>query len=162
MTSPVLNQAKQPLGKRIIKHFKRYWRLHVLALPCLLYLIFFCYMPMFGLTLAFQNYSVSKGFLHSEFVGFRNFEFIFKTQDAWRITRNTVLYNVTFLLLQTFLCVLVAILFNELYNRPLAKTLQTLMIMPNFLSMAVVGIIVYAFLSSRDGIVNKILESMGM
>ncbi len=155
-------QRRRPLGARIVQHFKRYWRLHVLALPCLAFLIVFCYMPMFGLTLAFQNYTVSKGFLGSEFVGFRNFEFLFKTQDAWRITRNTVLYNLVFITLQTSLSVLVAVVFNELYIKRLAKTLQTMLIMPNFLSMAVVGIIVYAFLNSRDGILNNILGSLGM
>lgn len=155
-------QARKPLGARIVQHFKRYWRLHVLALPCLAFLIVFCYMPMFGLTLAFQNYSVAKGFLGSEFVGFKNFEFLFKTQDAWRITRNTVLYNLVFITLQTSLSVLVAVVFNELYIKRLAKTLQTMLIMPNFLSMAVVGIIVYAFLNSRDGILNSVLGSLGM
>ena len=155
-------QRKKPLGSRVLSHFKRHWRLHALALPCLLYLLIFHYWPMFGLTMAFQNFSASKGFFHSEFVGFKNFEFLFKTTDAWRITRNTVCYNVVFMLLQTSLSVLVAIVFNELYIKRLAKTLQTMLIMPNFLSMAVIGIAVSAFLSSRDGMLNQLLGAMGM
>ena len=155
-------KQKKPIGARIIAHFKRHWRLHVLALPCFVYLLLFHYWPMFGLTLAFQNFSVTKGFFHSDFVGFKNFEFLFTTTDAWRITRNTVCYNVLFMLLQTSLSVLVAIIFNELYIKRLAKTLQTLIIMPNFLSMAVIAIVAYAFLNTRDGMVNQLLSSMGM
>ena len=155
-------KQKKTMGARIVTHFKRHWRLHVLALPCFVYLLLFHYWPMFGLTLAFQNFSVTKGFFHSEFVGFKNFEFLFTTTDAWRITRNTVCYNVVFMLLQTSLSVLVAIIFNELYIKRLAKTLQTLIIMPNFLSMAVIAIVAYAFLNTRDGMVNQFLSSMGM
>ena len=155
-------KRRKPAGTRIVTHFKRHWRLHVLALPCFVYLLLFHYWPMFGLTLAFQNFSVTKGFFHSEFVGFKNFEFLFATTDAWRITRNTVCYNVVFMLLQTSLSVLVAIVFNELYIKRLAKTLQTLIIMPNFLSMAVIAIVAYGFLNTRDGMLNQILSSMGM
>ena len=154
--------TKKPLGRRIVQHFKRHWRLHVLALPCFLYLLIFHYWPMFGLTMAFQNFSASKGFFGSEFVGLKNFEFLFATTDAWRITRNTVLYNVVFMLLQTSLSVLVAVVFNELYFKRLAKTLQTMLILPNFLSMAVIAITVYAFLNSRDGLLNQVLSVMGM
>ncbi len=154
-------QPKPTLAKRACLHLKRHWRLHVLALPCLLWLIFFKYAPMFGITLAFQNYNISKGFFGSEFVGLKNFEFLFSTTDAWRITRNTVLYNIAFITLNTSLSVLLAIVFNELYFKRLAKTLQTLIIMPNFLSMAVVGIIVYGFLSGHNGILNNFLSNIG-
>lgn len=132
-----------------------------MALPGILYLMIFCYAPMFGLVMAFQNFNVSKGFFGSPFVGFKNFEFLFATRDAWTITRNTVCYNVVFILLNVVLAMTLAVLLNELYSKRLAKTLQTLLIMPNFLSMAVVAIIVYAFLSQRDGYLNRILQSMG-
>lgn len=135
--------------------------LHLMALPGLLYLLIFHYAPMFGLLMAFQDFNVAKGFFGSEFVGLRNFEFLFATRDAWTITRNTVLYNVTFIVLNTSLSMGLAILFSELYSRRLAKTLQTLLIMPYFLSMAVVAIIVYGFLSQRDGYVNRILGAFG-
>lgn len=155
-------KIKKPLGRRIVQHFKRHWKLHLLALPCFAYLLIFHYWPMFGLTMAFQNFSASKGFFGSEFVGLKNFEFLFTTTDAWRITRNTVCYNLVFMTLQTTLSVMVAIIFNELYFKRLAKTLQTMLIMPNFLSMAVIGIAVSAFLNSRDGMLNQVLSLMGM
>ncbi len=157
-------RKRQKKGRlhRIRMHFKRHWRLHVLALPAFICVLLFCYAPMFGTVLAFQNFNVSKGFFGSQWVGFKNFEFLFATTDAWRITRNTVLYNIAFIAVNTFFSVFIAILFNELYIKRLAKTLQTMLIMPNFLSMAVVAIIAYAFLSARDGFLNKVLAMMGM
>lgn len=136
--------------------------LHLMAFPALLYLLIFHYAPMFGLVMAFQDFNIAKGYFGSDFVGLKNFEFLFATQDAWNITRNTVLYNVVFIVLNTTLSMTLAILFNELYSKKLAKTLQTMLIMPYFLSMAVVAIIVYGFLSQRDGYVNKLLGALGM
>lgn len=161
--TPVVNRGpKRSLPERVAMHFKKYWQLHLLALPAVILLILFSYAPMFGVVLAFQNYTASGGFFHSQWVGFKNFEFLFATTDAWRITRNTVLYNVAFITVNTSLSVLLAILFNELYFRRLAKTLQTMIIMPNFLSMAVIAIVAYAFLKGgRDGIVNQIVIAMG-
>ena len=147
---------------RIRLHFSRYWMLHLMAFPALLYLLIFHYAPMFGLVMAFQDFNIAKGYFGSDFVGLKNFEFLFATQDAWNITRNTVLYNVVFIVLNTTLSMTLAILFNELYSKKLAKTLQTMLIMPYFLSMAVVAIIVYGFLSQRDGYVNKLLGALGM
>ena len=155
-------QPKRTLLERIILHFKRYWRLHVLALPAVLSLLAFAYAPMFGVVLAFQKYSIQGGFFGSEWIGFKNFEFLFQTSDAWRITRNTVLYNVAFILVNTSLSVILAILFNELYVKRLAKTLQTMIILPNFLSMAVVAIIAYAFLKSgSSGVLNQVVSAFG-
>ena len=155
-------QQNRSLGSRICLHFKRHWRLHVLAIPCLIYLLLFKYAPMFGVVMAFQNFNISKGFFGSEFIGLKNFEFLFRTTDAWRITRNTVLYNVAFIALNTSLSVLLAVVFNELYIKRLAKTLQTILIMPNFLSMAVIGIVVYGFLNARDGLLNQVLAALNM
>lgn len=156
------NPPKKTLLERIVFHFKKYWRLHVLALPAVLLLLAFSYAPMFGVVMAFQDYTVQGGFFGSEWVGFKNFEFLFATNDAWRITRNTILYNVAFIAINTSLSVILAILFNELYVRRLAKTLQTMIIMPNFLSMAVIAIVAYAFLKGgNDGLVNRMMIALG-
>ena len=158
----IINTKKRSLPERIYQHFKRYWRLHVLALPAVLSLLAFAYAPMFGVVLAFQKYSIQGGFFGSEWIGFKNFEFLFQTSDAWRITRNTILYNVAFIVVNTSLSVILAILFNELYMKRLAKTLQTLIILPNFLSMAVVAIIAYAFLKGgNSGILNRVVKVFG-
>ena len=155
-----IQKPRASLFHRLAVGFRKHWRLHVLALPVLIYLILFSYAPMFGVVLAFEKYSVTKGFFRSEWVGFKNFEFLFATTDAWRITRNTVLYNIAFIIINTSLSVLLALVLNELYIKRLSKTIQTMMIMPYFLSMSVVAIIVYAFIGA-NGVVNSIIKSMG-
>lgn len=161
MSISLMQRKKKPIPGRIALHMKRYWRLHVMALPGLLYLLVFCYAPMFGVVMAFQNFNVRKGFFGSPFIGFKNFEFLFATTDAWTITRNTVCYNVVFIILNVVLSMSLAILLNELYSKRLAKTLQTMFMMPHFLSMAVASIVVYAFLSQRDGYLSRIMVSLG-
>ncbi len=156
-----MHYPQQSLGHRILNHFRKHWRLHILALPGLLCLLAFSYAPMFGVVLAFENYTIKGGFFGSEWVGLKNFEFLFATTDAWRITRNTILYNIVFIALNTSLAVILAMVFNELYFRRTAKVIQTMLIMPNFLSMAVIAIVVYGFLSQRNGVVNQILMSTG-
>ena len=84
----VLNGPKRTLFQKIVLHFQKHWRLHVLALPAFLSLLAFAYAPMFGVVLAFQKYSIQGGFFGSEWIGFKNFEFLFQTSDAWRITRS--------------------------------------------------------------------------
>lgn len=111
--------------------------------------------------MAFQDLDFRKGIFTSPFVGLKNFEFLFSTTDAWIITRNTILYNVAFIVLKTFLSILIALIFNELVNKTLAKVLQTIFIMPHFLSMVVVAMIALAFLEPYNGFVNGVLESLG-
>ncbi len=145
---------------RLAVDFRRHWRLHVLALPVLVYLLMFNYAPMFGVVLAFEKYSVARGFFHSEWVGLKNFEFLFATTDAWRITRNTVLYNIAFIIINTTLSVLLSLILNEMYIKRLSKSIQTMLIMPYFLSMSVIAIIVYAFIGP-NGVVNSMIRASG-
>jgi len=148
--------------KRIwIKNIRPNFTLYLMALPAILALIVFAYVPMFGLIMAFQNLNIRKGIFASDFVGFSNFKFLFTTTDAWVITRNTVCYNVVFILLNMFFAVLLALLLNEMRGKKLAKVLQTVFIMPHFLSMAVVSIIVFSILSPTNGLLNVILDSLG-
>ncbi|MGN8631536.1 ABC transporter permease [Blautia sp. HCP3S3_G3] len=149
------------------KRKKRQWfckkdiPLYLMALPTVIWLIMFCYLPMGGLILSFKKYNVQKGIWGSEFVGLKNFEYLFTTSDAWRITRNTILYNVVFIALNLVLSVALALLLNELRVKFMAKTLQTVFIMPYFLSWAVVAILVMAFLDRDNGFVNQILQMIG-
>ena len=135
--------------------------LWLMALPTILFLLIFCYAPMFGLIMAFQNLNVAKGILASPFVGFKNFEFLFATTDAWIITRNTVCYNLVFICVNMFFAVLLALLLSELTFRKTAKTLQTIYMLPYFLSWAVVSIILIAFLDRDYGRVNAFIRRTG-
>ena len=135
--------------------------LWLMALPTILFLLIFCYAPMFGLIMAFQNLNVAKGILASPFVGFKNFEFLFATTDAWIITRNTVCYNLVFICVNMFFAVLLALLLSELTFRKTAKALQTIYMLPYFLSWAVVSIILIAFLDRDYGLVNAFIRMTG-
>ena len=148
--------------KKVKKDLSNNGLLYLMASPAIICLLIFSYAPMVGLVMAFQDLDFSKGIFTSPFVGLKNFEFLFATTDAWRITRNTVVYNVVFIVLTMFFSILVALLFNELTKKRFAKTVQTVFIMPHFLSASVVAIVAYAFLNHTSGYLNSLLESWGM
>lgn len=157
----VHSDKKQLSAKK--KHFieKDDRALYVMALPTVIFLIIFAYMPMIGLVMAFQNYNVNLGMFGSKFVGFANFKYLFTTTDAWIITRNTVCYNVVFMVVNNCLAMAMAMLLSELTARRYAKVLQTVYMLPYFLSWTVVAIVVIAFLDRDKGLVNQIIKAMG-
>ena len=136
-------------------------QLTVMSLPVLICALIFCYLPMIGIVMAFQKLDLRRGIFSSPWVGFDNFKFLFASTDAWVITRNTVCYNAVWIVLGMFLAVLTALLLSELVGRRLAKLLQTVFMMPYFLSWPVVAIIVMAFLSPNYGILNKVVHALG-
>lgn len=147
--------------KTVKKRLKRYLPLYLLALPAVIYLFIDSYIPMYGLSVAFKNYRYDKGIWDSPWVGFKNFEFLFKTKDVWLITRNTILYNMMFILLGTVCSIAAAILLNEIHSKIAKKTYQTIILLPYLLSMVVVSYIVYGFLSPDLGLANHLLEAVG-
>lgn len=157
----VHSDKKQLSAKK--KHFieKDDRALYVMALPTVIFLIIFAYMPMIGLVMAFQDYNVNLGMFGSKFVGFANFKYLFTTTDAWIITRNTVCYNVVFMVVNNCLAMAMAMLLSELTARRYAKVLQTVYMLPYFLSWTVVAIVVIAFLDRDKGLVNQIIKAMG-
>ncbi len=136
--------------------------LHLMALPTLIWLVIFCYLPIFGLIMAFQDLNITTGILGSRFVGLKNFEFLFTSTDAWVITRNTVCYNLVFIVLNMVLAVTMSLLLSEVHSRFYAKTLQTIYMLPYFLSWAVVMIVVSAFIHYDYGMVKKLLVNLGV
>lgn len=141
--------------------FKRQWQLYVMAAPAVLCLFIFAYLPMTGVIMAFQNLDFAKGIFSSPWYGLKNFEFLFATDDAWLMTRNTIGYNAVNILIGLVCAVGLALLINEMTNRTTAKIVQTVLIMPFFLSMVVVSMVVMGFLDLENGFVNQILVSMG-
>ena len=137
--------------------------LYLMFLPGALYLILNNYIPMAGLIIAFKQVNWNKGILKSKWVGFSNFEYLFKTKEAWTITRNTLLYNAAFIILGTVLAIAVAILLNEIRSKRAKKVYQTVILLPYLISMVVVSYLVYALLSSENGFVNlSILKPLGL
>ena len=147
--------------KKLAKHMRDYWVLHLMALPAVAVVFMFSYLPKFGVIVAFQKFNYRKGIFGSQFIGLKNFEFLFKTTDAWVITRNTVAYNVVFILLNTTLAVILAMILNEVRSRRLSKYIQTIYMMPHFLSATAVSMIVFTFLSPTNGVVNNIMKALG-
>lgn len=154
----VYKLKKQSLWRTILKerHFL------IMLLPGMLYLLVNNYLPMFGTMIAFKSMDYAKGIWRSPWVGFQNFKYLFKTSDAWVITRNTILYNLLFIVLITFFSIVFAIMLNELRNRWGAKLYQSVMFLPYFLSMVVVAYLGFSMLSEEYGFINKaILEPLG-
>ncbi|MGL4449960.1 MAG: ABC transporter permease [Sarcina sp.] len=147
------------------KKFKENRELLCLTIPGTIWFLVFAYIPMFGILIAFKDWTIKSNFfeslIQSKWVGFKNFEFLFKSTDAWIITRNTVLYNIVFIFLGIALPVTLAILLRELLNKKLSKFYQSAMFLPYFLSWVIVSYCLYAFLSPEKGFVNSILMSMG-
>ncbi|SET10571.1 sugar ABC transporter permease [Paenibacillus sp. NFR01] len=131
----------------------------LMVLPGTLWFIFFSYLPMAGTIIAFKAYRFSRdGFwasiVNSKWVGWDNFKFLFTTNDAYLITRNTLLYNLAFIVLGLILSVAMAIVLSQIANKRTAKFYQTGMFLPYFLSWVVVGYFAFSFLSSERGLLN--------
>jgi len=123
--------------------------------PGLVYLLINNYIPMAGIVVAFKKMDYRKGIFGSPWTGFKNFEFLFKTKDAWVITRNTICYNLVFIVLGTVTAIAVAIILNELKNIKMRKLYQTIILIPFMLSIIIVSYLVYGFLSQESGFINK-------
>lgn len=130
----------------------------VMALPVFLILFFIMYVPMAGLVMAFKSFDYTKGIWRSPWNGIENFKFLLASKNTFfTMTRNTLVYYIIFTALGTFLNVVLAIAIDQFLFKKVAKTMQTIMIIPVFISYAAVQFIVYAFISSDTGILNHTL-----
>lgn len=130
-----------------------------MMLPGLLYFFINNYMPLPGLVLAFKSYNARKGIFHSPWAGLKNFKYLF-ANDAWYITRNTILYNLVFLVVNTVLAIAIAVILSEMTSR-VKKIYQSSILLPYMLSTVIVSYLVYAFLSTDHGLLNSILAKFG-
>ncbi len=134
---------------------KEYWPLYLMMLPALLYLLINNYIPMAGMVIAFKKLNFAKGIWASPWAGLKNFKFLFASKDAWIITRNTLLYNVAFILVNMVVGIAIAILITEIRNTKLKKIYQSAILLPFLMSMVILSYIVYALLSAENGLVNN-------
>ncbi|GGO05288.1 ABC transporter permease [Saccharibacillus kuerlensis] len=149
------------------KNLNRNKVLLFMVLPGAIWFFFFSYLPLVGTIVAFKEYRFSRqGFwasiINSDWVGWDNFKFLFSTEDAFVITRNTLLYNIAFIALGLVFSVLMAIILSELVSRKMSKIYQTGMFLPYFLSWVIVGYFVFSFLSMDRGLLNQMLGWVGM
>lgn len=145
-------EVKKEKKKNVLKE---YWPLYLMMLPALLYLLINNYIPMAGMVIAFKKLNFAKGIWASPWAGLKNFKFLFASKDAWIITRNTLLYNVAFILVNMVVGIAIAILITEIRNTKLKKIYQSAILLPFLMSMVILSYIVYALLSAENGLVNN-------
>ena len=154
------------MNEKIIRKRKTFSRSalqdYSLAFIPLLYVFVFSYLPMVGIIIAFKNYRYDKGIFGSDWVGFRNFKFFFESNDFVRITRNTLVMNAIFIMVGIAAALFVAIMLYAIVSRIKTKVFQTILITPHFLSWVVVAYMLYGFLNTKYGILNSLLESIGI
>jgi putative aldouronate transport system permease protein len=135
--------------------------LDVMIIPGMLYILINNYIPMAGVLIAFKKIDYARGIFMSDWVGFENFKYLFATKDAFIITRNTLLYNFTFIICGNILGLTVGILLSEISSKIFQKIYQTLILIPQLFSIIIVAYIVLAFLSSDAGFINKTILGPG-
>ncbi len=149
-------------AKRNIR-WKQIIPIYILALPGLVYMICNNFLPMFGIVIAFKKLDFAKGILGSDWCGLQNFEFLFQSSTAFNIIRNTVLYNIVFIILGNVVAIACAIFLNEILNKIASRVYQSLILLPYLMSWVVISYLGYAFLSVDTGMINNsILKSLGL
>lgn len=158
--SALTARTKKPGG--FLRKVRQNWIMLLMVLPAVLYFLIFNYLPMPGIILAFKRFNYAQGIFASPWAGLENFRFFFGSGDAWFLTRNTILYNVAFLIVGTALQVLVAVMLSEMRLKLFKKVTQTMMFLPYFISMVVIGAFMYNIFNYEFGAFNTILTSLGM
>lgn len=148
------------MGKRLKKNYQQYKLLYWLSVPIIAYYIVFCYLPMFGICIAFQDYRAAKGIWGSRWVGFKHFISFFESVYAWRLIRNTLLINFYTMLFGFPAPIILALLINEIKCTPFKRTVQTISYMPHFISVVVICGLLSDFCSTK-GIITTITTMFG-
>ncbi|EAR52551.1 hypothetical protein OG2516_05568 [Oceanicola granulosus HTCC2516] len=147
--------------QRIGDHVRREWQLYVMLVPTIVWLLVFLYKPMWGLQIAFKDYSIFRGIADSPWIGFQHSETLFNNDQFLRALRNTIIMSAYGLLFGFPVPIFLALMFNEILNDKFKKTAQTIVYLPHFISSVIIaGIVITAF-SPSAGIVNTILEWLG-
>lgn len=148
--------------KTLSRQIKQYLPIYLMLLPGFVYLFINNYIPMGGLIIAFKHLNFAKGILGSDWIGFANFEYLFKSPDAFRITRNTIGYNFAFIFTNMVVGITFAILLSEIWSKRAIKIYQTILLLPFMLSMVIVSYLSYAFLAGDTGFLNSVLKLLGL
>jgi putative aldouronate transport system permease protein len=148
-------------GISLIRQFKKQWLLFVMLLPAVLYVVVFSYIPMTGIVLAFKKYNYAGGIYGSPWNGLDNFKALMISGKLGMVTRNTLLYNIVFIILGVIFEMGSAILLNELLSKRFKKIAQSFMFLPYFISWVIAGAILYNVFNYERGVVNRIIEAFG-
>ena len=143
-----------------IRRFRKNLPLLLIALPAIIYLFVFNYIPLYGLVLPFKNYQYSKGFFGSEWVGLENFKILLNNKQVLIATRNTFFYNLTFIIVGTCVAVVLALMLYEMTSR-FVKVYQTMLLLPHFISWVIVAYVALVFLDMDAGLFNGVRKLFG-
>jgi len=157
-------KAEKQLSRpgNLLKKIARYKYLYIIFIPVLVWYIIFCYIPMYGIIMAFQDYTMSKGFFASPFVGLKNFRELFRDEYFLRAFSNTVIIAVYRMLTEFPFSIILALLLNEIRHIGYRKTIQTIIYLPHFLSWVIVASIFITVFSPEDGLVTTLFAAMGV
>ena len=148
--------------QRIVDHLKREWQIYAMLIPLVVWLLLFLYKPMYGLQIAFKDYSIFRGITASPWIGFEHFETLFNSEQFLRALRNTFIISFYTLVFGFPMPILLALMFNEVLNQWFKKSTQTIVYLPHFISSVIIaGIVITAF-SPSAGIVNTVLGWFGV
>lgn len=162
LAQEALHDTRPSRTARILDHLKRDWQIYAMLLPTIIWLLLFLYKPMYGLQIAFKDYSLFRGIAGSEWIGFEHFETLFASDQFLRALRNTVIISFYSLLIGFPVPILLALMFNEVLNQTYKKTAQTIVYLPHFISSVIIAGIVITALSPSSGIVNTVLGWLGI
>ncbi len=147
---------------RFLQSIRQHWVLWLMILPTIAFFVVFSYVPMSGIYFAFTKYQFNLGYFGSPFVGLANFQYLFKSGILWDLTRNTLLYNIAFIFFGNLVQIICAIFLNDLRSRPFVKISQTIIFLPYFISMVLVGVFAYNLFNIDNGFINTFLVSVGL
>lgn len=157
-------RTKKPMNSRFaatLKHIRRDRQLLLLFIPCVLFYVIFRYGPLYGLVIAFKDYSVFQGVLGSEWVGLEHFQKFFSNQDFWMLFRNTFLLGFFTLIFGFPFPIILAVLLNEVRVKWFKKSIQTFSYLPAFLSVVIISSMIIDFLSPTNGLINQFISFLG-
>lgn len=155
--APPMNAKKITLGKKLYQNKT----LLLMCLPAVLFFLAFSYAPMPGTYIAFTKFNYGRGIFGSPFVGFQNFKFLFQSGQLMLLLKNTILYNLAFILLGNFLQLTFAILLNEVKSKTFKKLTQSMMFLPYFISTVLVSLLVYNIINYDYGFVSSLVRASG-
>ncbi len=155
---PVVVKRKKTMW---LSGFKNNRTLCLMCLPAILFFLVFAYIPMPGIYLAFIRFNYNLGIFRSPFIAFENFRFLILSGDLWRLTYNTILYNLAFIITGNIMQIMIALLLNEMRGKWFKKVSQTIMFLPHFISFVLVGLFAYNILNYDFGLLNSFLKSIG-
>lgn len=153
---------KGSLAAKAARELKRNKMLYLMILPGALFTLLFAYIPMGGVVIAFQDYNFREGIFGSDWVSWNNFKLFFSSGKMWMLTKNTIMYNLIFIVTGTIFEIALAIVISEMCTKKYKRTLQSIMMLPHFLSWVIVGGMAYNIFNYEFGLLNNLLTSLGL